>query len=113
MAISATNGYFQVISDGEKLIILRGSGKERECFMFINPLLTAYRAEINRPVIDFQSFSGDTLHYPGLIDASLDLSFKGGEVSVVDKPLVMGVDIFDKLSVTDYLDIINEKIKCR
>jgi hypothetical protein len=105
--------FFRLISDGDKIVLLRGSGKDRECYLYMNPLLAAFRVNINRPMIECESFGGDRHFFPGLIDYSVDLSFKGGEVKSVDRPLIMGVDIFDKLSITDYLDIINEKIKAR
>lgn len=106
--------FFRIISDGEKMVLLRESGKQRECYLYTNPLLTAFSMNINRPMHKIESWGGGECYYEaGLIDYSVELSFRGGEVRTIDKPLVMGVDLFNRLSVTDYLDIINEKIKGR
>jgi hypothetical protein len=115
MAKFASNGdFFRLISDGDKIVLLRENGKQRECYLFTTPLLTSFRINIDRPVCEDSSFGDNRSHLiPGLISCSADLSFRGGEMRLVDKPLIMGVDIFDRLSVTDYLDIINEKIKVR
>jgi len=115
MAISAFRGdFFRIISDGEKMVLLREDGKQRECYLYTNPLLTAFSMKIDRQMHRIESWGGGECHYEaGLIDYSVDLSFRGGEVRIIEKPLVMGVDIFDRLSITDYLDIINEKIKRR
>jgi hypothetical protein len=114
MVTSAFRGdFFRVISDGEKMVVLRESGKQRECYLYTNPCLTAFSMKINRPIHECESYGGYRHYVPGLIDYSVDLSFRGGEVRLIDRPLVMGVDLFDRLSVTDYLDIINEKIKGR
>jgi hypothetical protein len=114
MATSAFRGdFFRVISDGEKLVLLNAEGKQRECYLCTNPVLTRFDMRINRPVHEIESWGGNKQYAPGLIDYSVDLSFRGGEVRMIDRPLVMGVDIFNRLSITDYLDIINEKIKGR
>jgi hypothetical protein len=106
-------GYFRVISDGEKIILLSESTGKRKCYLYTNPFLTAFSMKIDRPIHRFESLGGDCHYEAGLIDYNVELSFRGGEVRNIDHPLVMGVDIFDHLSVTDYLDIINEKIKGR
>lgn len=114
MTTFASRGdFFRLISDGDKIVLLRGSGKDRECYLYNSPLLTHFNMNINRPMIECECFGGNRHFLPGLMDCSVDLSFRGGEVKTVDHPLIMGVDIFDKLSITDYLDIINEKIKVR
>jgi hypothetical protein len=64
-------------------------------------------------MIDCEIFGGGTTRIPGLLDLSIDLTLRGGAVQKIDRPLILGVDIFDKLSVSDYLDVINEKIKAR
>ena len=114
MATSAFGGdFFRVISDGEKMVILRESGKQRECYLYANPCLTLFNMRFDRPVHKLESWGGECHYEAGLIDYSVDLSFRGGEVRPIDRPLVMGVDLFDRLSITDYLDIINEKIEGR
>ena len=105
--------FFKIISDGDKVVFLRENGNKRECYLYTNPLLTAFSMKIDRPMHEFQSMGGERFHEAGLIDYSVDLSFRGGEVRFIEHPLVMGVDIFNRLSITDYLDIINEKIKRR
>lgn len=113
MAISVCNDFFRVFSDGEKIVFLRDSGSERTCIIYENPFLTRLEVNINRSMIDVQMIGGKREFMPGLIDYSVDLSLHGGNILHVDRPLIMGVDIFNRLSVTDYLDIINEKIKRR
>jgi len=105
--------FFRVISDGDKLILLRDSDKGRECFLYSNPLLTMFNMKIDRPMHESETWGMHKEYLPGLMEYSVELSFRGGDCRMVDHPLVMGVDIFDKLSITDYLDIINEKIKQR
>lgn len=105
--------YFHVISDGEKLILLRDGGKGRECYLYSNPCLTSFNMKIDRPSHLIESYGGYKEYMPGLTEYSVDLSFRGGECRMIEGSLVMGVDIFDKLSITDYLDVINEKIKRR
>jgi hypothetical protein len=105
--------FFRIISDGDKIIFLRDSDKGRECYLYSNPLLTSLTMNMNKPCFEIQSYDGYKEYMPGLAEYNVELSFRGGECRMIDKPLVMGVDIFDKLSITDYLDIINEKIKTR
>jgi len=114
MATSAFRGdFFRVISDGERIVLLREGGGKRECYLYDNPLLTRFNMQMDRPMHRFMSFGGNEECVAGLAEYSVDLSFRGGEVKQIDKPLIMGVDLFKNLSVTDYLDIINEKIKRR
>ena len=114
MAIFACNHLFRIISDGEKIVFLRDGGGKRECIIYERPLLSNFNINIDRPMIEMDTFGSDHRSYvPGLIDYSVDLSLKGGEIRWVERPLVMGVDLFSRYSVTDYLDIINEKIRRR
>lgn len=114
MATSAIRGdFFRVISDGERIVLLREGGGNRECYLYDNPILTNFNMEISRPMHRFMNFDGSEECIPGLADYRVDLSFRGGEVRQVSNPLVMGVDLFRNLTVTDYFDIINEKIKRR
>ncbi len=112
MTIYAFNDFFQIISDGEKIIFLRVGGGKRECIVYVNSCLERLNINISRP-IDVQEYGREREFTPGLIDCSVDLSLRGGEIRCIDRPLIMGVDIFNRLSVTDYLDIINQKIKGR
>ena len=106
--------FFKVISDGDKVVLLRDDGKSRECYMLANPMLVRWSIEFNRDYMEYLSYGSDYKHLvPGPDIATIDLQLRGGEVKQVDSPLVMGVDIFDKFSITDYLDIINEKLKQR
>jgi len=107
------NDFFRLVSDGEKIILLKGGGKDRECIEIINPVLATYSVTINRPMIDVSNFGGDRYFVAGLTDLTVDLQLRGGQIFYREKPLVMGVDIFSRLSIADYLDIINEKIKTR
>jgi len=114
MAISGFNEkLFKVISDGDKIVLLWDDGKKRECYLYNNPLLTSFSMRMDRPMYTFKSFGEERDNIPGLPEYSVDLSFKGGECELIDHPLIMGVDIFDRLSINDYLDVINEKIKRR
>lgn len=114
MGTSVIRGdFFRVISDGEKIVLLRGTGKQRECYLYNQPLLTTFSSKTNWPRHEVQSWGGDSHYIAGNPDHSIDLSFRCRDVLLIEHPLVMGVDIFDQLSVTDYLDIINEKIKGR
>jgi hypothetical protein len=114
MAISVFNeGSFRVISDGEKIVLLRDGGGKWECIMLTGALLSRWNIDINQPMERINTWGGESFFVAGLRDVTVDLTLKGGKVEYVDKPLVMGVDLFDKLSITDYLDIINEKIKRR
>lgn len=114
MGISSFRGdYFQVISDGDKLVLLRGEGKSRECYLYSNPCLTGFNMKMDRPIHRIESCGMYKEYVLGLAEYRVDLSFRGGECRIIEGPLVMGVDIFDRLSITDYLDVINEKIKRR
>jgi hypothetical protein len=116
MATSASvfrGDFFRVISDGEKIVLLRDGREKRECIMLTGSLLSHFNININQPTQEFRNHNGGVMHIVGLRDCTVDITLKGGEVKYVDHPLVMGVDIFDRLSITDYLDIINEKIKGR
>jgi hypothetical protein len=114
MATSVFRGdFFRVISDGEKMVILREANHIRECYLLTSPLLTMFNMRFNRPVHEIESWGGNKQYVAGIMDYNVDLSLRGGEVQCIDRPLVMGVDLFDRLSITDYLDIINEKIKGR
>jgi len=94
MIASASNIMpFYLISDGTRLII-----KHRDKDGFI-----VERAFLKRYDITCERY--------GLTTVNIGLHADG--IIKIDHPLVMGVDIFDKLSVNDYLDIINEKIKRR
>lgn len=116
MAGFAFNGdWFKVISDGEKIVIVRDTGDgKREGHIIVNPMLKSLNISVQRDMYESMSFGRNEKQFiAGLSHAELDLSFSCQQYSVVHKPLIMGVDIFDKLSVSDYLDIINEKIKVR
>jgi len=113
METSVFSDFFRVISDGEKMVILRECGQRRECYLLTNPLLTTFNMRVDWPSTRYRSFDGSEKRISGIAEFNLDLSFRGGEIRNIDHPLVMGVDIFDRLSITDYLDIINEKIKGR
>ena len=106
-------GFFRVISDGEKIILLRDSNGKRECIMLNKAILSRWNVNINQPMHRMDTFGGEFFMMAGLKDVTVDITLKGGEVKYIDHPLVMGVDIFNRLSITDYLDIINEKIKRR
>ena len=106
-------GFFRVISDGDKLIIIGDYNGRRECYQFTAPLLTGFRINVDNHIIRDSLIDSRFNYLMGLPEYNVDLSFTGSEVKLIDKPLIMGVDIFDKLSVTDYLDVINEKIKRR
>jgi len=89
-------------------------GSSRDCWLFDNPYLTSYSVNVNRHMIDCTVMGGKTMMMiPGLLDLSIGLTLRGGSVQKIDRPLIMGVDIFDRLSIADYLDVINEKIKAR
>jgi len=106
--------FFRVISDGSKVVLLKDNGSKRECYVLDSPMLTNFNLQMYQPTADFMTMGGRRERVScGLTEITVDLTLKGGSVQVVNKPLVMGVDIFDKLSITDYLDIINEKIKQR
>jgi len=105
--------FFRVISDGDKIILLRDGGKERECIMLNGAILSRWNVNINQPIHRMDTFGGESFMMAGLRDMTVDITLRGGEVKYIDHPLVMGVDIFNRLSITDYLDIINEKIKRR
>jgi hypothetical protein len=114
MEISAFRGdYFRVISDGEKVVLVRDNGKERDCFILVSPVLSRWNLNIHRPMIEATFMGGERQYVPGLMDVTVDLTLRGGEIINIDRPLIMGVDIFNRLSVTDYLDIINEKIRTK
>jgi hypothetical protein len=99
-------GFFRVISDGEKIVLLRDSGGKRECVMLNGAILTRWNLDVHQPMHRIDNFGGEQFMVAGIRDVTVDLTLKGGEVRYIDHPLVMGVDIFDRLSVTDYLDII-------
>jgi hypothetical protein len=104
---------FKIISDGNKLILLNGAGPRRDRWLFDNPFLTSYSVNIHGPMTDYSVVGGKRMIMPDLLDLSINLTLRGGFAHKIDQPLIMGVDIFDKLSVVDYLDVINEKIKAR
>lgn len=105
---------FKIISDGNKLVVLNGTGHGRDCWLFDNPYLTSYSVKFNRHMIDCTLLGEkERVMMPGLLDVTMDLTLRGGSAQKIDRPLIMGVDIFDTLSVNDYLDVINEKIKAR
>ena len=107
-------GFFRIISDGDRLVLLRGGGKDRQCFLIDRPFLVRYDLSMDSPYHEFRSMDGSVERFSkGYTDLTIDLSIKGREIENINRPLVMGVDIFNKLSVSDYLDIINEKIKIR
>lgn len=112
MAISVFNDFFRIISDGEKIVFLRAGCGGRECIIYANPYLTRFDINMHH-MTDVTRFGEEREYVPGLIDYRVDLSLQGGMIQYVEKPLVMGVDLFSRLSITDYLDIINEKIKRR
>lgn len=106
--------FFRIVSDGEKILLLRDNGNKKECYVLDRPVLTNFNLQYYCPTVTFQTMGGYQERVScGLPEITVDLTLEGGSVQVVDKPLIMGVDIFDKLSITDYLDIINEKIKQR
>ena len=105
--------FFKIISDGDKIVLLRDNGEKRECYMLENPYLTQWNIKMFDPCSRYQDFGGIEYFCHGLREVTIDLSLQGGEIKCIDKPLIMGVDIFNRLSITDYLDIINEKIKRR
>jgi hypothetical protein len=114
MATSVFRGdFFRVISDGEKMVILRGDGKDRTCYALQKPFLKSY----NMGIRDYSQKQADAFGREYIMQRgysyTLDLTLQGEGLSLIEHPLVMGVDIFDRLSITDYLDIINEKIKER
>jgi hypothetical protein len=114
MAAFAFNpDFFKIISDGERIVFLRENKNQRECYVYINPYLTRFDINMSRQLIDVQSYGGYREYIPGLAEYRIEMSLQGGEIRVIDHPLIMGVDIFDRLSITDYLEIINEKIKQR
>lgn len=114
MATFVSNNFFRLISDGDKIVMLNEGGGKRECIEIINPILTTFQINARLPHYDIRAFDGAIERIStGLMDLTVDMQLRGGQVNCRDSPLIMGVDIFDKLSVTDYLDIINEKIKKR
>jgi len=104
---------FKIISDGNKLVLLNSVGSSRDCWLFDNPFLTSYSVNVRRNMIDCTVFGGKNIQIQGMLDLSIDLTLRGGSAQKIDRPLIMGVDIFDRLSISDYLDVINEKIKVR
>ncbi len=103
---------FTLISDGYKVIIINGQGKNRECIEIVNPVLSKFQTTINSPMIECTTvFDPYPQYMAGLQDLTVDLTLRGGSFSMRSDPLIMGVDIFQHLSVTDYIDVINEKIK--
>lgn len=118
MGISGfSSSFFKIISDGDKIVLLRDDGKTRDCYLLQDPFLKSFDISFNDYSQSGVDGFGNQYRIPRSICYTVDLTIQGmghnGGVSMVDRPLVMGVDIFDKLSVTDYLDIINEKIKGR
>lgn len=105
--------FFRVISDGERVAIINNNEDGYKCYLLESSIMTCFRTSMNRNMVDCTSFGGIVEFIPGIVDYSIDLTLKCGKISVVDKPLVMGVDLFRRFSITDYLDIINKKIQGR
>ena len=103
----------RLISDGDKVAVLVNDWEIPICYLLKNSHLDKFEITKHRNIYS-HGLTGKKIPpapLPPLITIDLTLICSG--VDIIDKPLVMGVDIFDKLSVTDYLDIINEKIKAR
>ncbi len=113
MATFVSNyGMFSILSDGHKLFLLHGEKKERECIEVCDPLLVRYNLNIDRPIHEVTSWRSPHKEFMyGLISARVSLEFQCGLPILRTQPIVMGVDIFDKLTVLDYISVINEKIK--
>ena len=104
---------FNVLSDGRKLFLLFEEGKEgRQCYEFYDPLLIQTDIRIDRPVYEVTSWGDPHKQFmPGSTSIRVSLEFQCGIFSVRNDPIIMGVDIFDKLTVLDYISVINEKIR--
>jgi len=100
---------FNIISDGDKIVFVRGRGIDRECIVSSGSYLANFRINIEYPM----NSHGSRSYRTGVGYSTIDLTLRGGTITHREEPLVMGVDIFEKLSISDYLDVINEKIKRR
>lgn len=104
---------FNVLSDGRKLFLLFEEGKERrQCYEFCDPFLIQTNIRINHPVEEITFWGSPHKEFMhGIASARVSLEFECGIFSVRNDPIIMGVDIFDKLTVLDYISVINEKIR--
>jgi len=99
----------RVLSDGETLYILNGD----MVIKVEHPFLTNFTHQIHTDIMEMQvSVFGEVLRIPGQRSFEMNLEFKGGIPSIIDKKDIL-VDIFQSVSVRDLFRGINRKIEER
>ena len=108
------NAPFRLVSDGKKLIILfEKDPKGSEAWVFDNAHLTKSLINIGCPSIQTASIGGRREFMPGLSRCNLDLSFATDMPQVKKRKFILGIDLFDRLTVRDFMNVITKKLDLR
>jgi len=107
--MSSTFEPMQILSDGETLYILNGD----MVIKVERPLFTNFTHQVHTDIIEMQdSVFGEVQLIPGQPSFEMNLEFKGGIPSIIDKKDIF-VNIFQSVSVRDLFREINRKIEER
>jgi len=105
----------KLFCDGEKVIMILSQNGEDQAYILNDPYVYRMDMSINNPLAEIMTIDGHVEHMSlGLSpDIDLTLGIKGGLVEVRQGKLTIGVDLFERLSIIDLLDIINKKLEKR
>lgn len=109
---------FQILGDGEDLaVIMEEESGEQVAYIFKGVLVSKFTtAIVDQPMLDFETFGSpfrsSVITGPPNINVELELRANGFEHATGGN-LLLDLDIFNKRSVREILQIINRKLKVR
>lgn len=113
-SISGSNGY-QILSDGESLaIVWQEQGEDAAIFMS-GYVMSNWTVNMRQDTIEMTELGGYREYVPEARSIEIDLSLlSSGECQYkTGKDLMLEMDLFSKMSVTDLFKVINKKLNQR
>ena len=93
----------KILSDGDQIVVISGG----KTYAFKGACVTSMDWRMDQPMMDFTEFGDDTKQFiPGLPEISMDISFRGGMMSMTEDK-----NVFDMKKMAKYTEQINQEVK--